>query len=162
MFDDANAHARAEAGKWPYAWVSGVDYPLSSERATVTGHLVLKDPQAKGAKMSDILVGLSAPAYTAQIPARTVQPAAPRVRPRGCRRWRCSSRGEPAPAPLRSAYDHPGLGAQDRLADRREALRVLGARRCQRQLQVDRRASREPTRCMPWLPECWANWTRPM
>ena len=42
-----------------------------AERATVSGHLVLKDPQAKNAKMCNILVGLTAPAYTIQIPART-------------------------------------------------------------------------------------------
>ena len=78
MYDDAIAHAKTESQKWPYGWVNGVDYPHSNERATVTGRLVLKDPQAKGAKMSDILIGLAAPAYTVQIPARTVQPRAPR------------------------------------------------------------------------------------
>jgi rhamnogalacturonan endolyase len=79
MFDDAKAHAGIESQKWPYAWVSGVDYPHADKRATVTGQLVLRDPQAKGAKMSDILIGLAPPAYTVQIPARTVQPRAPRA-----------------------------------------------------------------------------------
>jgi rhamnogalacturonan endolyase len=79
MFDNAIAQAHTESAKWPYAWVNGVDYPIANQRATVTGHLVLKDPQAKGAKMSDILIGLSAPAYTVQIPARTVQPRAQRA-----------------------------------------------------------------------------------
>lgn len=78
MYNDAVVHARTESQKWPYNWVNGVDYPHSNERATVTGHLVLKDPQAKGAKMSNILIGLAAPAYTIQIPARTIQPAAAR------------------------------------------------------------------------------------
>lgn len=78
MFANANAQARIEAAKWPYDWVQGVDYPHANQRATVTGRLVLNDPQAKGAKMSDILVGLTAPAYTVQLPARTVQPRAPR------------------------------------------------------------------------------------
>ena len=66
MFDDAITHARIEGQKWPYEWVNDVDYPHKADRATVTGHLVLKDPQAKGARMSDILVGLAAPAYTVQ------------------------------------------------------------------------------------------------
>jgi rhamnogalacturonan endolyase len=45
--------------------------------------------------MSDILIGLTAPAYTAQIPARTVQPAAPRIRPGAAGTGGAS----PAPAP---------------------------------------------------------------
>ncbi|MDR0901250.1 MAG: GDSL-type esterase/lipase family protein [Opitutaceae bacterium] len=42
IYDDAKARAASEAGKWPYAWVRGVDYPSAAERATVTGRLVLK------------------------------------------------------------------------------------------------------------------------
>ena len=98
MFDNAKAQAAVETGKWPYAWVNGVDYPLSNQRATVTGHLVLKDPQARNGKMSDILVGLSAAAYTAHIPARTVQPAAPRVRPGAA-----GAAGAGAPTPAAAA-----------------------------------------------------------
>ena len=30
--------------KWPYPWVSGVDYPLENERSKVSGKLVLNDP----------------------------------------------------------------------------------------------------------------------
>jgi len=66
MYDDAVGHAHAESQKWPYNWVNGVDYPHSNQRATVTGHLVLKDPQARDAKMTNIRVGLTAPAYTVQ------------------------------------------------------------------------------------------------
>jgi rhamnogalacturonan endolyase len=70
MYKDAIARAHVEQAKWPYAWVNGVDYPHKAERATVSGHLVLKDPQAKGAKMSNIMVGLTAPAYTIHPAAR--------------------------------------------------------------------------------------------
>ena len=31
---------------WPYNWVEGVDYPHKDGRGTVTGQLVLDDPQA--------------------------------------------------------------------------------------------------------------------
>lgn len=63
MFQDALAKAKAEAKKWPYDWVAGVDYPHRNERATVTGRLVLNDPLMPGAKMSKLMVGLTFPAY---------------------------------------------------------------------------------------------------
>ncbi len=66
MYSDAVAHAHIESQKWPYNWVAGVDYPRKAERADVTGHLILKDPQDKAAKMTNIRVGLTAPAYTVQ------------------------------------------------------------------------------------------------
>jgi rhamnogalacturonan endolyase len=64
MFKDALAQAAKEATAWPYDWVSGVDYPHKNERSTVSGQLVLRDPQAPNLKMSNLLVGLSAPEYT--------------------------------------------------------------------------------------------------
>ena len=78
MYKDAIARSNIEAQKWPYEWVNGVDYPKKAERATVSGRLVLKDPQAKNARLGKMLVGLTAPAYTIQIPARTIQPRAAR------------------------------------------------------------------------------------
>ena len=63
MFKDAIAKARAEAKKWPYDWVAGVDYPHRNERATVTGRLVLNDPLMPSAKISKVMVGLTFPAY---------------------------------------------------------------------------------------------------
>ena len=84
MYKDAIARSNVEAAKWPYEWVNGVDYPHKAERATVSGRLVVKDPQAKGGKITNMLVGLAAPAYEIQIPARTIQPAAARApRPGG-------------------------------------------------------------------------------
>ncbi|HEY4378937.1 MAG TPA: polysaccharide lyase family protein [Acidobacteriaceae bacterium] len=68
MFADAKRQAKAEAAKWPYAWVNGVDFPKASERAAVSGQLVLRDPQASGATLPNLLVGL---AYPDQEPAPT-------------------------------------------------------------------------------------------
>lgn len=76
MWHDALAKADQEAKKWPYDWVSGVDYPHKNERATVTGKIILNDPQTLGLKMRNLLVGLTAPDY------------APAVIPRGFRSGR--------------------------------------------------------------------------
>ena len=67
LWRDAQSQASREAGQWPYAWVSDPDYPPATQRANVSGELVLRDPFAPGAKMSNIWVGLTAPDYT---PAR--------------------------------------------------------------------------------------------
>ena len=64
MWHDALAQAAREAKAWPYDWVNGVDYPHKNERATVSGKIVLNDPQAPGLKMKNLLVGLTAPDYT--------------------------------------------------------------------------------------------------
>jgi rhamnogalacturonan endolyase len=68
MFADAKKQATIEAAKWPYSWVKGVDYTPKTERATVSGQLVLHDPQMKGAKLPGLEVGL---AYTDQTPVAT-------------------------------------------------------------------------------------------
>ncbi len=62
---DALAQAAKESARWPYAWVTGVDYPHRSERGTVTGQVVLHDSQMPMARMTHLLVGLSAPDYPA-------------------------------------------------------------------------------------------------
>ncbi len=59
MFAEAKEQAKKEAAKWPYEWVSGVDYPKARERATVKGQMVLKD--SSGTKMPGLMVGLAAP-----------------------------------------------------------------------------------------------------
>ncbi len=64
MWQDALARAKKEADAWPYEWVAGVDYPHKNERGSVAGRIVLKDPQAPDAKMSNLLVGLAHPDYT--------------------------------------------------------------------------------------------------
>ena len=46
LWNDAVAKSKTVKAAWPYSWVEGVDYPQKAERATVTGQLVLDDPQA--------------------------------------------------------------------------------------------------------------------
>jgi rhamnogalacturonan endolyase len=66
MWQDALARAAKEAAKWPYDWVSGVDYPHKDERGTVSGQIVLSDPMAPNAPLTNLLVGLTHPDYTPQ------------------------------------------------------------------------------------------------
>jgi len=61
MFADAKRQAVVEQAKWPYPWVKGVDYTPKSERSTVTGQLLLHDPQAPGAALPNLEVGLAYP-----------------------------------------------------------------------------------------------------
>jgi rhamnogalacturonan endolyase len=63
MWKDALARSAKEEAAWPYPWVAGVDYPHQAERATVSGRLILNDPQAPKLKIDHLLVGLSAPDY---------------------------------------------------------------------------------------------------
>ncbi len=65
LWRDAQRRASDEAGKWPYGWVSGVDYPAKDQRAAVSGRLQLRDPGAPGLRFSRLLVGLSPPDTTA-------------------------------------------------------------------------------------------------
>jgi rhamnogalacturonan endolyase len=61
MFAAAKEQAKVEAGKWPYPWVKGVDYPQAAQRGTVRGQMVLKDPQAPNANLPNLMVGLANP-----------------------------------------------------------------------------------------------------
>lgn len=63
MWKDAEAMAKKETAKWPYEWVSGVEYAKANERTTVKGQLVLSDPIEPRAKMSNVRIGLAHPAY---------------------------------------------------------------------------------------------------
>jgi rhamnogalacturonan endolyase len=76
MFVDAKRQAKVEEAKWPYAWVNGVDYPKAAERATVSGQMVLRDPQAAGMKLENLEVGLAYPDEAAVSPAVTPTAAA--------------------------------------------------------------------------------------
>jgi rhamnogalacturonan endolyase len=70
MYDDAKAQQKKQAAAWPYDWVAGVDFPTPAQRATVRGQLALTDPLAPGAaKMSNVRVGLTAPAWKSPMPA---------------------------------------------------------------------------------------------
>jgi rhamnogalacturonan endolyase len=64
LWHDALAHANAESHLWPYVWLSDPNYPTASERATVSGQLILHDPFSPNLKMSNIWVGVAAPDYT--------------------------------------------------------------------------------------------------
>jgi rhamnogalacturonan endolyase len=64
LWKDALARTPKETAAWPYAWVQGVDYPHQNERATVSGHLTLNDPQAKNKSFAYLRVGLAHPDYT--------------------------------------------------------------------------------------------------
>jgi rhamnogalacturonan endolyase len=63
LWDDAVAKSKEVKAAWPYAWVSGVDYPHKDGRATVTGQLVLNDPQAVKKTLPHLTVGLAHPDY---------------------------------------------------------------------------------------------------
>jgi rhamnogalacturonan endolyase len=63
LWQDALAQAKIEKSNWPYEWVNGVDYPHKDERGTVTGQLVLNDPQAATTKLPHLTVGLAHPDY---------------------------------------------------------------------------------------------------
>jgi rhamnogalacturonan endolyase len=79
MYKDAVAQAAKETRKWPYPWVSGADYAGRSERGSVTGRVILRDPQAKGAKLTNFRIGLSYPAYAIQPLPRNGVPPEPRT-----------------------------------------------------------------------------------
>jgi len=63
MWKEALARAESEAKRWPYVWVSDPNYPPAKERGAVSGQIVLRDPLAPDAKMSNVWVGVTAPDY---------------------------------------------------------------------------------------------------
>jgi len=63
MWRDALARARTEAGTWPYSWVSDPHYPRESQRSTVSGQIIVRDPLDSSLKVSNVWVGLTAPNY---------------------------------------------------------------------------------------------------
>ena len=63
LWNDAVAKSKAVKAAWPYSWVDGVDYPHKDGRATVSGQLVLDDPQAVKKTLPHLTVGLAHPNY---------------------------------------------------------------------------------------------------
>jgi len=59
LWNDAVEKSKAVKAAWPYDWVQGVDYPHKDERATVTGQMVLDDPQAASKLLPNLNVGLT-------------------------------------------------------------------------------------------------------
>jgi rhamnogalacturonan endolyase len=64
LFQDALSQAKSEKANWPYNWVNGVDYPHKEQRCSVTGQLVLNDPQAATTRLPHLTIGLAHPDYT--------------------------------------------------------------------------------------------------
>jgi rhamnogalacturonan endolyase len=58
LYADALAQAQAEAGAWPYAWFTNAYYAPASQRGTVTGQMVIRDPFNPNASASNLWVGL--------------------------------------------------------------------------------------------------------
>ena len=63
LWNDAVAKSKVVKAAWPYSWVEGVDYPHKDGRGTVTGQLVLNDPQAASKGLPNLNVGLTSPNY---------------------------------------------------------------------------------------------------
>jgi rhamnogalacturonan endolyase len=64
LWRDALDRAKEEKARWPYDWVNGVDYPHKEGRGTVTGQLVLNDPQAGSTKLPHLTIGVAHPEFT--------------------------------------------------------------------------------------------------
>ena len=63
LWQDAQEQQKKEAAKWPYEWVSGVDYAHKKDRATIKGQIVLNDSLAKSTRFSELRVGVAHPPY---------------------------------------------------------------------------------------------------
>jgi rhamnogalacturonan endolyase len=63
LWDDAVAKSKEVKAAWPYSWVEGMDYAHKAERGTVTGQLVLEDPQAASKLLPGLTIGLTHPNY---------------------------------------------------------------------------------------------------
>ena len=59
LWNDAVAESKTVKAAWPYNWVEGMDYPHKDGRGTVTGQLVLDDPQAASKLLPNLNIGLS-------------------------------------------------------------------------------------------------------
>lgn len=60
---DAKARAETEAAQWPYEWVKDADYPLETQRGSVSGQLVVKDRLKPHVSGGGAWVGLAAPEH---------------------------------------------------------------------------------------------------
>jgi rhamnogalacturonan endolyase len=59
MFADALTQAATQSALWPYSWVQAPGYVPKTERATVSGQLIIQDPAAR--TLPNLLVGLAHP-----------------------------------------------------------------------------------------------------
>ena len=70
MWKDALSRADQEKKAWPYAWVQAPGYERAAERGSVSGRLIVQDPQAPKASASSAWVGLAHPPYEATFEKR--------------------------------------------------------------------------------------------
>jgi rhamnogalacturonan endolyase len=70
MWKDSLVRAAGEQKAWPYAWAEAPGYAHAQERGSVSGRLLLCDPQAPGANAAGAWVGLAHAPYTADFPKR--------------------------------------------------------------------------------------------
>lgn len=59
LWQDALNQAKTENAKWPFDWVKDPGYTSATQRGTVTGRLVLNDPQASSKKLPHLIIGLT-------------------------------------------------------------------------------------------------------
>jgi rhamnogalacturonan endolyase len=115
LFSDAKRQAAAEATKWPYGWVKGVDYTPADQRAVAKGRLKLVDSQAATTKFSNLLVGLSFPDQ----PAVPRAPRPPRPEASTPPAEAVAPKVDSAPATPAGDADHPAqLNAQGQRVNR--------------------------------------------
>jgi rhamnogalacturonan endolyase len=63
LFNDALQQAKITDAQWPFPWVQTPEYTQKAGRATVTGKIALKDPQAATTKLPHLNVGLTHPDF---------------------------------------------------------------------------------------------------
>ena len=63
MWHDALSEAAHESHQWPYVWAAAPGYPTQKDLGSITGRIVLHDPQSPKEKMSNLRVGLAHPDY---------------------------------------------------------------------------------------------------
>jgi len=63
LWNDAMLKAKSVKAAWPFDWVQGMDYAHKAQRGSVSGQLVLDDPQATSKTLPHLTVGLTHPNY---------------------------------------------------------------------------------------------------
>lgn len=66
MWTNALARAAKEQQSWPYAWAEAPGYEQALQRGGVSGQLIVRDPQAPGAKSAGAWVGLAHVPYAVE------------------------------------------------------------------------------------------------
>ncbi|HWB32530.1 MAG TPA: polysaccharide lyase family protein [Acidobacteriaceae bacterium] len=121
LYTDAKREAKIQQARWPFTFVKSypdrtADYPQAAERATVTGHMKVVDPQYTSAKFTNLVVGLSfpdePPAKPGEREPRAERPAAaPTSQISSAPRFQLASyqpptQSAPATSPADASQDH--------------------------------------------------------